>query len=101
MKRLLYFIMFAAVFVGLGGCVYDPAYYHRPGVVYDDGYDSGYSTYAEPYYGGYYAPGYYYDPWYYGWGYPAIGFGFSYYGHYGHNHHHFHGGVHSTPHHHH
>jgi hypothetical protein len=93
MKRLLCTIAFAAVFLGLGGCIYDPAYYHRSGVVYDDGY----STYSEPYYGGYYAPGYYYDPWYGGWGWPY--FGFSYFGYYGGgHHHHFHGGTHGSTH---
>jgi hypothetical protein len=79
----------------LGGCVYDPAYYHRPGVVYDDGS----ATYSA---GGYYdyddgyAPGYYYGaaygPWccYGGW-YPWVGVGF--YGSYYHGYHHgWHGG---------
>lgn len=95
-KRLLALVLIAAVFLGLGGCVYDPAYYHRSAVVYDDGE----GVYSEPYYDTYYAPGpYYYSPGYYGygWGFPYIGF--SYYGG-GHHHHHsyHHGG---TYHHHH
>jgi hypothetical protein len=99
MKRLIGLLLLASLFLGLGGCVYDPAYYHRSSVVYDDGE----AVYSEPsYYGGYYAPGYYYDPWYYGWGVPYIGLGFSYYGGYhGHGgHHYYHGGTHSTYHHH-
>jgi len=36
-KRLLALILISAVFFGLGGSVYDPAYYHRSAVVYDDG----------------------------------------------------------------
>ena len=92
MKRLILLIALATVFLGIGGCVYDPAYYHRAGVAYDDGY----ATYAEPYY----SSGYYRDPWYYGWGFPYIGF--SYYGSYGgHHHHHYHSGTHTTPYHHH
>jgi len=92
-KRLLTLILFATAFLGLGGCVYDPAYYHHAGGVYDDGT----STYAEPYYDSYYAAGPYYDPWYYGYGYgyPAFGLGFSYYGgghrHGGHHYHHYSG----------
>ena len=96
MKRLLLSILFATVFLGLGGCVYDPAYYHRSGVVYDDGTTS----YSEPYYDSYYAGGpYYYSPWYYGYGYPAFGLGFTYYGGYHHGGHHYHHG--GTYHHHH
>jgi hypothetical protein len=100
MKRLIGLILLASV--GLGGCVYDPAYYHRSGVAYDDGtaysgsyYDSGY--YAPAYYG--YGPGYYYDPWY-AWGWPV---GFSFYGSYyggGHHHHYSHSGTRYVPHHH-
>jgi len=93
-SRLLGLLLIASAFLGLGGCVYDPAYYHRAGVVYDD--DEG-GTYAEPYYDSYYAGPYYYNPWYYGygWGYPSIGLGFSYYG--GHRGH-YHGGHHSYHH---
>ena len=94
MKRLIGLILLATMFSGVGGCVYDPAYYHRSSVVYDDG--SG--VYAEPAYYGY-APGYYYDPYWYGWGYPYVGFGFSYYGG-GHHHHHYSGGTHTYYHHH-
>ena len=90
MRRLITSTLLAAMLLGIGGCIYDPAYYHRPSVVYDD--DVGY---AEPYYDGYvYGPGpYYYDPWYYGWGFPYIGF--SYYGRYGGGHHH-HGSYHHS-----
>jgi len=104
-RRLLNLILFATVFLGLGGCIYDPGYYHRSGVVYDDGT----SSYSEPYDDGYYAAGpyyaggpYYYDPWYYGgWGYPYIGLGFSYYGGYRHGGHHYHhsSGTHTYHHH--
>lgn len=87
MKRLTGLILLAGVFLGLGGCIYDPGYYRHSGVVYDDGY----APRAEPYY----SPGYYYDPWYYGWGLPFIGF--SYYGSYG-GHHHHHGGTHGSTH---
>jgi len=99
-RRLLNLILLAAVFFGLGGCVYDPAYYHRSGVVYDDGT----AEYSEPYYDSYYRPGpVYYDPWYYGgWGYPYFGLGFSYYGggyrHGGHHYYH-HSGTHTYHHH--
>jgi hypothetical protein len=95
-RRLLGLLLIAGVFAGLGGCVYDPAYYHRSSVVYDD--ERG--AYAEPYYGGYYAGPYYYDPWYYGWGYPTIGLGFSYYGGYRGGHHHSHHSSTHTYHHH-
>jgi hypothetical protein len=92
-RQLLGLLLIASLFAGLGGCVYDPAYYHRSGVVYDD--ERG--GYAEPYYDSYYAAGpYYYDPWYYGYGYPSIGLGFSYYG--GHRGGHYHGGHHSYHH---
>ena len=37
MKRLLGLALAVGMLAMLGGCVYDPAYYHRPGVVYDDG----------------------------------------------------------------
>ena len=93
MKRLITLTLLAAMFLGVGGCVYDPAYYHHPSVVYDD------DGYAEPYYGSYYYGGpYYYDPWYYGWGAPYIGLGFSYYG--GHHHHYYHHSGSHTYHHH-
>lgn len=106
MKRVMSLVLAACAFATLGGCVYGPGYYQRPGVVYDDGatvgYDSGYA----------YAPGYRgyaYDPWYGGYGYgygPWFGLGFSgsYYfgGHHGHGHdggHHggnWHGGDHHS-----
>ena len=97
LKRLLGLLLIASVFVGVGGCVYDPAYYHRSGVVYDDERDG----YAEPYYDNYYAGPYYYEPWYYGWGYPAIGLGlgFSYYGGGHHRHSYHHSGTHNYHHH--
>jgi len=100
MKRLIFLILTACVLVGLGGCVYDPAYYHRSSVVYDDG--PGTYSAAPAYYGSYYAPRYSYDPWY-AWGWPYVGFGFygSYY--YGGGHHHYgHGSYgHGSGHHHH
>jgi len=93
--RLLGLLLLAAVLMGVGGCVYDPAYYHHGGVVYDD--EVG--TYAEPYYDSYYAGPYYYDPWYYGYGFPYVGLGFSYYGG-GHHHYHHHSSTHTYHHHH-
>lgn len=96
MKRLLGLALAVGMLAMLGGCVYDPAYYHRPGVVYDDGS----ATYGAPagyydYDDGYYAPGYYYGsaygPWYgYGGWYPWVGVGF--YGGYYHGYHGYHGG---------
>lgn len=92
-----------ALATALTGCIYDPGYYHRGGVVYtdertvagapvngnavvDDGDDVayGYPTYA--------APGYYYgSPGYYGYGawpvYFGLGFGYGWYG----GGHHYHG----------
>jgi hypothetical protein len=98
MKRLLGLILFATVLFGLGGCVYDPAYYHRSSVVYDDGA----AVYSEPAYYGGYSP-YYYEPYGYGYGYgwPWLSLGFygSYYGG-GHHHHYSHGGSHTYHHHH-
>lgn len=78
--------------MALGGCVYDPAYYHRTGVVYSDGnaavdYNDGYYS-APDYYGpGYYGSGYYGPYWgpYYGWGWPSVSLGF-YGGYYGYHH---------------
>ena len=98
MKRLLGLALAVGMLAMLGGCVYDPAYYHRPAVVYDDGgaaygapANGGYYDYDDDYYG----PGYYYGsaygPWccYGGW-YPWIGVGF--YGGYYHGYHGYHGG---------
>ena len=95
MKRLLGLALAVGMLAMLGGCVYDPAYYHRPAVVYDDG-----SVPAGAYdYDDYYAPGYYYgsaySPWYgYGGWYPWVGVGFygSYY--HGYRGYHGHGGWH-------
>ena len=84
----------------LGGCVYGPGYYARPGVVYDDGTvvsGPAYSTngyYADPgYYAGpysgpaYYGPGYgYYSPWW------PLGVGLGFYGGYYYGGHYGHGG---------
>ena len=73
----------------LGGCVYDPAYYHRTGAVYSSGnaavdYDDGY-YYSSPdyYYPADYGPGPYWGPYSGGWGWPYVSLGFygSYYGH--------------------
>lgn len=64
MKRVITLLALTVSLFAIGGCVYGPGYYTRPGVVYDDG---GYSSYYDdaPAYGyGYYAsPGYYADPW--------------------------------------
>jgi hypothetical protein len=93
MKRLLGITLALGMLFVLGGCVYDPAYYHRPGVVYDDG-SATYSGPADGYYDydDSYAPGYYYGSAYgpyccYGGWYPWIGVGF-----YGGYHHGYHGG---------
>lgn len=96
-----------ALAMALGGCIYDPAYYHRSGVVYSDGMavggapvdgnavvdaddDVGYA-YAAP--GYYYGPGYYGSGYYgYGWPYVGLGLGFGFgYGGYGHGHGGYHG----------
>lgn len=93
MRLLIGPVLAACALAMLGGCVYGPGYYQRPGVVYDDeaavGYESGYS----------YAPGYAYSPYGYGWyggygyggyGGPWLGLGFSgtYYHGRDHGHHH-------------
>jgi hypothetical protein len=90
MKRLMGLVLAASLLITLGGCVYGPGYYQRPGVVYDDGAGAGYSGAAVGYDDGYYAPGYagYYGPYGYGYGYyggPLIGLGFfgGYYGFHG------------------
>jgi hypothetical protein len=85
-----------ALAMALGGCIYDPAYYHRSGVVYGDGAAVGGApvngnvvvdadddvAYAAP--GYYYGPGYYGSGYYgYGWPYVGLGLGFGY-GWYGH-----------------
>jgi hypothetical protein len=90
----------AGVLLTLGGCVYGPGYYQRPGVVYDNGsatgayYDDDYGPgYAGPAYypGYYYGPSYAYDPWCcYGW---PWGVGLGFYGYYG-GHHGWHDGGH-------
>jgi hypothetical protein len=100
MKRLMGLALVAGMLFMLGGCVYGPGYYQRPGVVYDDGtatysgggpagyYGADDGDYAPAYYGGY---GYAYDPWCcYGGYYPWIGLGF--YGSYYHGYHGYHGG---------
>jgi hypothetical protein len=102
MKRLIGLVFAAGALITLGGCVYGPGYYQRPGVVYDDGNGNGTVVggaavgYDNDYY---YAPGYayggYYSPWY-GYGFaPFIGLGFygSYYGYHGY-HGHGYGGSH-------
>jgi hypothetical protein len=105
MKRRFGILLAAAALLTLGGCVYTPGYYSRPGVAYDDG-TANYAPTAGYAYGyGYYAPGYYADPWCcYGGVWPWIGLNFyggRYYG--GHGHWHggrgWHGsGPHRTPH---
>ncbi|MHB8447194.1 MAG: hypothetical protein ACYC7G_03165 [Rudaea sp.] len=75
MKRRFGIFLAAGALLGLGGCVYTPGYYARPGVVYDDG-TAVYAP-AAGYGYGYYAPGYYSDPWccYGGW-WPSVGLNF-------------------------
>jgi len=75
--RITGLVLLLGLFTALGGCVY-PAYYQRPGVVYnDDGQYRGGNAAVDAYDyddADYYAPGYYYNPW---WGYgPYIGLGF-------------------------
>src|SRR5215469_17794168 len=78
MKRRFGILLAAGALLALGGCVYTPGYYARPGVVYDDG-TAVYGP-APGYDYGYYAPGYYYGGpgCCYGGFWPWIGF--SYYG---------------------
>ena len=68
MKSLMRTALAATALLMLGGCVYGPGYYQRPGVVYDDGA----AVTSEP---GYYADSTYYGgPGYYESGYqPAYG----------------------------
>ena len=104
MKRLIgrfpRIALAASALALLGGCVYGPGYYARPGVVYDDGTvasvpayangyaDSGYYAAGPAYYGpAYYGPGYgYYDPWW------PVGVGLGFYGGYYYGGHYWHGG---------
>ena len=99
LKRVMASALLAGALMTLGGCVYGPGYYQRPGVAYDDGYgpaaSRGSVVYDDDYYyagPSYYAPAYYpyYSPWY-GFGGPWLGLSFygSYHGGYGH---HWHGG---------
>jgi len=95
MKRAIKLVGVAALLgagIVLSGCVYDPAYYHRTGVVYSDGnaaVDHDDSYYDDRYYysSGYYDPAYYGPYWgpYYGWGWPYVSLGFygTWYGHHG------------------
>ncbi|HEY7873069.1 MAG TPA: hypothetical protein VIC31_10165 [Rudaea sp.] len=78
MKRRIGLLLASGALLALGGCVYTPGYYTRPGVVYDDG-TADYAPAVGYGYGyGYYAPGYYYsDPWCcYGGLWPWIGFNY-------------------------
>jgi len=107
MKRPIQLLAIASVLGAaacLSGCIYDPAYYHRTGVVYSSGnaavdYDDDYNrapagyyypsySYYGPYSGAYYGYGY-------GWGWPLVSLGFygSYY-----NHHGYRGGYHGGHH---
>ena len=100
MKRRIGLLLASGVLLALGGCVYTPGYYARPGVVYDDG-TADYAP-SGGYAYGYYAPGYYTDPWCcYGGVWPWFGlgvYGSYYYGGRGHWHG-GHGGWHgSNPH---
>ncbi|MGH8041023.1 MAG: hypothetical protein ACREPN_03150 [Rudaea sp.] len=82
MQRPLGILLATAALLSLGGCVYGPDYYQRPGVVYDDGTAAYAPTAGYAY--GYYAPGYYADPWCcYGSVWPWFGLNF-YGGYYGH-----------------
>ena len=78
MKRLIHTCAMGAVLFALGGCVYGPGYYQRPGVVYDDG-TAVYSDAGAVGYGYDYAPGYY--P-YYGCCYAGPWLGLGFYGNY-------------------
>lgn len=95
LRNLPKMLIAATALLMLGGCYYPyPAYYTRPGVVYDDGTatgpayngDSGYYAPAPAYYGGPYYAGYGYPYYGYGyapyyWGFPiGLSFGYSYYG---------------------
>lgn len=87
MKHRIRILLAVGALLALGGCVYSPGYYARPGVVYDDG-TADYAP-VDAYVGGYYAPGYYYsDPWCcYGSAWPWFGggvYGSYYYGGRGH-----------------
>ena len=87
MKHRIRILLAVGALLALGGCVYSPGYYARPGVVYDDG-TTDYAP-VDGYAGGYYAPGYYYsDPWCcYGSAWPWFGggvYGSFYYGGRGH-----------------
>lgn len=75
MKRRFGILLAVGALLALGGCVYTPGYYSRPGVVYDDG-AADYPP-AAGYDDGYPAPGYYADPWCcYGSVWPWVGLNF-------------------------
>lgn len=101
LKRAVVLALLTAVFCTMGGCVYGPGYYQRPGVTYDDGY-GGYDTSSGEYYDGgpgYYAPAYGYYGGYYGYPYyggfwPGLSIGFWGGGYY-HGGHYWHGGGHN------
>lgn len=63
MKRRWGILLSVIALFALGGCVYSPGYYARPGVVYDDGTADYAPAVGYAYDYGYYAPGYYADPW--------------------------------------
>jgi hypothetical protein len=86
LKRAVGLTLLVAVFCTVGGCVYGPGYYARPGVVYDDGYGGGgrggYENDSDGYYdaGPAYYGSAYYGGGYYGGGYGGYGYGYPYYG---------------------
>lgn len=109
LKRATALALLAAAFCTMGGCVYGPGYYQRPGVTYDDGNDGYGAVGGYDYDGPSYAPAYYGYPYgygYYGGYYPWFGIGFSgiyyshgrYWGHGGHNWHGGNGGWHGGSH---
>ena len=86
MKRVMRALSIAfalGLVMALSGCIYDPGYYHRGGVVYSDG-SAGpamngnaavdYADDADDDYA--YAPGYYYPGCYSAWPYLGLGLGF-------------------------
>lgn len=89
MKQRLARLLAVGALLALGGCVYTPGYYARPGVAYEDG-TAVYAPAAGYDYGSY-APGYSADPWCcYGGAWPWIGLNF--YGGYYYGGGHWHGG---------
>jgi hypothetical protein len=86
MKRVMQGLSMAlalGLVMALSGCIYDPGYYHRGGVVYSDGTagpamnGNAAIDYADDADDGYaYAPDYYYPGYYGAWPYWGLGLGF-------------------------